>query len=356
MFIEEQLMLSKSLLCARHLTLAFVAVGLAVVLTSLLTGLEESPLTLFFAAVMVSAWYGGIGPELLATGLSVMALDYFFVPPVYALGVGLVDGIRLALFALVSVLISLLNDTRKRLAEALREQNRQKEQFLIVLAHELRTPLATILYTAEHLRRRATDPDCVEKSSAIIQRQLGTLSRLISDLLDASRLRLGKLRLCKEKVDLTRVVAHAIETARPLIDASEHRLEVKVPPEPVWLEGDPLRLEQVVGNLLINAAKYTAPPGRILLTVERVGRKARLGVQDTGIGLAPEVLPKVFDLFTQAENGSKGGLGIGLSLVRDLVALHGGTVAVRSPGPGKGSEFIMELPLPSELCLFTAVA
>jgi signal transduction histidine kinase len=319
-------------------------IGVAVLLTALLPPLEQSPSVLFFAAVALSAWYGGLGPGLLATGLAVLALDYFFIPPVYALGVGVSDGVRLGLFALVSVLISSLDEARKRLEETLREQNRHKEEFLAVLAHELRTPLTTSLHAQEILRLRGTDPATVERTRQVIERQLRTMTRLINDLLDASRPRLGKLRLFKEPMDLGCAVMRAVETARPLIESRSHRLEVSVPHDPLWLEADPTRLEQVIVNLLANAAKYTPPEGRIWLSVERSTNKVWLRVQDNGVGLTPEVLPHIFDRFAQVENGSQGGLGVGLSLVRDLVELHGGTLTARSDGPGRGSEFTVGLP------------
>ena len=319
-------------------------IALAVLVTALLPPMEQSPSTLFFAAVAVSAWYGGLGPGLLATGLSLLALDYFFVPPVYELGVGVADGVRLGLFALVSVLISSLDEARRRLEETLQEQNRHKEEFLAVLAHELRTPLSACLQSVEILRLRGTDAATVEQARQIMQRQLQTMTRLTNDLLDVGRLRLGKLRLCKESVDLVSAVDRAVQSARPLIDSRGHRLEVSVPPSALCLEADPTRLEQVIVNLLENAAKYTPPKGCIWLSVGRSDNTVCLRVKDTGVGLAPEVLPHIFDRFAQVESGSQGGLGIGLSLVRDLVELHGGTLTASSKGPGGGSEFTVRLP------------
>jgi signal transduction histidine kinase len=299
---------------------------------------------LFIAAVALSAWYGGLGPGLLATGLAVLALDYFFIPPVYALGVGVADAARLGVFSLVAILISSMDEVRKRLEAALRQENRHKEDFLAVLAHELRNPLATSLHAVEILRLRGNDTATVERTRQVIERQLRTMARLINDLLDVSRLRLGKLHLCKERVDLAGAVARAVETVRPLIESRRQRMEISVPPGPLWLEADPIRLEQIVVNLLTNAAKYTPPAGCIWLSVEQSIATVWLRIQDNGVGFAAEVLPHLFDRFAQVESGSHGGLGVGLSLVRDLVELHGGTITARSEGPGSGSEFMVGLP------------
>jgi signal transduction histidine kinase len=330
------------LLCRYGITIPVI--GLAVLLTSLLPHLEPTPSMLFFAAVSVSAWFGGLGPGLLATGLSILALDFFFVDPVYAFGVGVADAVRLGVFGLVSILISSLDETRRRLQAALREQNRHKEQFLAVLAHELRSPLSTSLHAVELLRLRASDRATVEETRQILGRQLRIMTSLINDLLDAARLRLGKLRLCKEPVELVAAVDHAVERARAVIDSRGHHLEVSVSSSSLWLEADPVRLEQILVNLLENAAKYTPPNGRIWLSIEQSLSKVWLRVKDTGIGLAPEVLPHIFDQFAQVESGSHGGLGIGLNLVRDLVELHGGTLTVTSQGRGSGSEFTVGLP------------
>jgi signal transduction histidine kinase len=319
-------------------------IGLAALLTALVPPLEETPSMFFFGAVALSAWYGGLGPGLFATGLAVLALDYFFIPPVYALGVGVSDTVRLGTFALVAILISSLDEARKRLEETLREQNRHQEDFLAVLAHELRNPLCSSLHALEVIRLRASDPATVERTRQVIERQMRTMTCLINDLLDVSRLRLGKLRLCKEPVDLTCAVARAVETTRPLIESRSHRLELSVPRGPLWLEADPIRLEQIIVNLLTNAAKYTPPEGCISLSVEQSTDRVWLRVRDNGVGLAPEVLPHIFDRFSQVESGSQGGLGVGLGLVHDLVELHGGTLTARSDGPGAGSEFTVGLP------------
>src|SRR5262249_48747404 len=181
-----------------------------------------------------------------------------------------------------------------------------------MLAHELRNPLCASLYALEALRLQGAERGTVERTRALLDRQIRNMARLIEDLLDHSRIGLGKRQLSKRTIDLTEVVAHAVETARPLITSRQHQLEVSVPEDPVPVEGDPTRLQQIVANLLTNAAKYTEPDGRIGLQVEPVEDEVLVRVRDTGIGIAPELLPRIFDLFVQARSGSQEGLGIGL--------------------------------------------
>jgi two-component system CheB/CheR fusion protein len=197
------------------------------------------------------------------------------------------------------------------------------------------------------MRMRGRDAGLVEQVRGMAERQVGHMTRLIDDLLDVSRISQGKIQLRKEPVDLATVVTRAVEATRPLIDEKGHHLAVALPGLPVSLEGDSTRLEQVISNLLNNAAKYTEPGGRIWLTAAREGTGVALRVKDTGIGLAPDMIPKIFDLFVQADRSldrAQGGLGIGLTLVNRLVEMHGGRVEAHSPGPGKGSEFVVYLP------------
>jgi signal transduction histidine kinase len=322
---------------------ALPAVAAALALTAALPPPEPCPPSLFFAAVLLSAWWGGLGPGLLATGLSVLALDFFFLPPVYSLGVGLADATRLGVFVLVALLTSSLTEARRRLTDALRLQNRRKDDFLAVLAHELRTPLSAVLCAAEVLRLPGAGREA-GRAAELVARQARQMARLIDDLLDVSRIGRGKVRLEKRAVDVGEAVARAAEAVRPQIQARRHRLEVSLTPEPVCVEADPARLEQILVNLLANAARYTDPGGVIWLTAERVGREVRLRVRDTGVGLDPRTLPHLFDLFGQARPGAGGGLGVGLSLVRALAELHGGAVEALSDGPGRGSEFVVRLP------------
>jgi PAS domain S-box-containing protein len=253
-----------------------------------------------------------------------------------------------------------LEDALRNRAEQLMEADRRKDEFLAMLAHELRNPLAP-LRNALNLERLA-DPNpktTIRDGRAIMERQIEQLVRLVDDLLDISRITRGKIQLDKERVDLALVMDRAIEGSRPSIEARRHVLEATLPPETLPLDADPVRLAQIFQNLLTNAAKYTPEGGRIRLTAEKVvGRGGSSGktdheeivvrVRDTGIGIAPEMLPKVFDLFTQAERSlarAEGGLGIGLTLVRRLTEMHGGSVEAHSEGVGRGSEFVVRLPV-----------
>jgi PAS domain S-box-containing protein len=232
-------------------------------------------------------------------------------------------------------------------AEALRVADRAKDEFLATLAHELRNPLAP-LRSALHLLRESGEPD--ESTSSLIElmeRQLDHLIRLVDDLLEMSRITRGTFTLRKERIQLADVLRNAIDTSKPLIESAHHSLSVMLPEEPLWLEGDPVRLAQIVANLLNNAARYTEDRGRICVRAERQGDMAEISVIDTGIGIAPDVLPRVFEMF---ERGTEiaargGGLGIGLSLAQRLAAMHGGSVEAHSAGPGKGSRFVVRLPL-----------
>jgi PAS domain S-box-containing protein len=244
---------------------------------------------------------------------------------------------------------------RRRLEEELRQRANQlleadhrKNEFLAMLGHELRNPLALLCNALEVVKRSGPAEPLVEPARQMMERQVLQLVRLVDDLLDVSRITFGKIQLHKEPVELAALVAQALETSRPLIDARRQELTVSLPPEPLWLEADPTRLAQVVGNLLNNAAKYTEQGGRIWLTEERQNDQVVLRVRDTGIGMGAEMLTRAFDLFVQAERSldrSEGGLGIGLTLVRRLVELHGGDVRAFSDGPGKGSEFVVRLPV-----------
>jgi signal transduction histidine kinase len=228
---------------------------------------------------------------------------------------------------------------------ALKEADRRKDEFLAMLAHELRNPLAPIRNAVEILR--AEDPALRERARQMIGRQVDHLSRLVDDLLDVSRITQRKVTLRRSVVALAAVIDSAVEVARGFIATQKQELAVSIPDRPLWIEADAVRLAQVVGNLLHNAAKFTPPGGRIALTA-RVGEAIEIMVADDGMGIAPDTLPHVFDLFTQGEASlerSQGGLGIGLSLVKGLVEMHGGTVHAQSEGPGTGSRFTIRLPL-----------
>jgi signal transduction histidine kinase len=220
------------------------------------------------------------------------------------------------------------------------------DESLATLAHELREPLATIVLALEMMPGGEGDP-AVQTARTIAQRQARRAVRMVDDLFDLCAGSRDKLPLHKELVELAAVVAGATETTAHLLAAREHRLTVSLPAEPVFLVADPLRLEQVLTNLLANAAKFTDPGGHIRLTAKAEAGQAVLRVRDNGRGIAPDLLPRVFDLFRQGSGiGNKGarGLGLGLALVKSLVELHGGSVAARSDGPGTGSEFVVHLP------------
>jgi PAS domain S-box-containing protein len=239
--------------------------------------------------------------------------------------------------------------TPRRAAERAREeQERRKDEFLAMLAHELRNPLAPIAGALHVLEIAADDPENCARARQIMQRQVDQLVRLVDDLLDVSRITRGKIGLQCERVELADVIQRAVETTRPMIDAQRHRLVVNLPTEPVMLDADPIRLAQVLSNLLNNAAKYTEPGGWIEVRTARVGEEVEIQVCDNGLGMSPEMLARVFDLFVQERHSldrAQGGLGIGLTLVRRLVELHGGHVEARSPGLGQGSVFVVRLPL-----------
>jgi CheY-like chemotaxis protein/two-component sensor histidine kinase len=226
--------------------------------------------------------------------------------------------------------------------------DRRKDEFLATLAHELRNPLAPLQNSLELLRRAGDNKSTNELARSMMERQIAQLVRLIDDLLDVSRITKGKLHLRKKRVELRDVLNIAIESALPLIERSDLELAVELSPQPVYIQADPIRLAQVFLNLLSNAVKYTDKAGHIWLTALRRGNEAIVAVRDSGIGIASEHLAYVFEMFSQVTSAldrSQGGLGIGLSLVKGLVELHGGTIDARSGGPGLGSEFTVSLPI-----------
>lgn len=240
-----------------------------------------------------------------------------------------------------------LEDTVNERTRELRESNRAKDEFLATLAHELRNPLAPIRNAVELMQHCNLGDPTLRRARDIIERQVGHMTRLIDDLLDVSRIQRGKIKLQKRPLDLAMAVANSVESCTPFINARHHELTVSLAPEPLVVLADATRLEQIVTNLLHNAAKYTEPRGRITLSAARDGDEIVLRVRDTGIGIAPEMLPRIFDLCFQADDSlerTHGGLGVGLTLVRYLAQLHGGSVQAFSAGLGQGSEFVVRLP------------
>ncbi len=236
----------------------------------------------------------------------------------------------------------------KQTEEALKEANRRKDEFLATLAHELRNPLAPILNAVNILRSRGTAEPELQWCQDVIDRQVQQMARLLDDLLDVSRITRNRLLLRKKQIELAEVVQNAVEVSTPLLAANSHELTVTLPSEPLYVEADLTRLAQVFSNLLNNAARYTERNGHIWLTAERHSNEIVVTVKDTGIGIPAEMLAKVFDLFTQVERPlkwSRSGLGIGLALTKQLVEMHGGSIEAYSPGSGKGSEFVVRLPM-----------
>jgi PAS domain S-box-containing protein len=237
---------------------------------------------------------------------------------------------------------------RHQTEQALRDADRRKDEFIATLAHELRNPLAPLRHCLHILQMESAGAVDTPRLHAMMERQVRHLVRLVDDLLEVSRISRGKIELRRERVDLAQVVQHAVETSRPLVDAGRHALELDLAPAPLLLDADPVRLAQVFANLLNNAAKYTPHGGRIAVHAAAEGPAAVLRVRDNGVGIPADMLPRVFDMFSQVDHTidqAQGGLGIGLTLVRSLVELHGGTVSAHSAGRGCGAEFVVRLPL-----------
>jgi signal transduction histidine kinase len=245
---------------------------------------------------------------------------------------------------------SLVAETEERRAAeaALRDADRRKDEFLATLAHELRNPLAPMVNAVAILRRAGKDEHVAERAHSMMERQLAQMVRLVDDLLDVARITTGKLTVRRESIELAPIVRSAVETVRPLIDARKHELTVSLPEQPIYLHADATRLGQVFSNLLNNAAKYTEDGGRIAFSASVEDGWLTVQVTDNGIGIAPETLSRVFEMFAQVDQSierKQAGLGVGLTLARRLIELHEGTLEVRSPGLGKGSTFTVRLPL-----------
>jgi CheY-like chemotaxis protein len=232
-------------------------------------------------------------------------------------------------------------------AAELSDLHRRKDEFLAMLSHELRNPLAPLLNAVQLLGLQKNENQLQRQARTVIERQVTQLTLLVDDLLEVSRMTTGHIQFRPERLVVNDILEHAIETTRPLLEQHRHEVTVSLSPEPIWLDADAARLEQIVVNLLTNAAKYTTDGGQVWLTAEQDGQECVLTVRDTGVGISPELLPRIFDLFTQGEQSlarSKGGLGIGLALVQRLTQLHGGTIEAHS-ALGNGSEFVVRLPI-----------
>jgi signal transduction histidine kinase len=231
--------------------------------------------------------------------------------------------------------------------EELTSVNRRKDEFLAMLSHELRSPLSSIHYAVRLLGRQMGESSAQRQIQARIERQLGRMTQLVDELLDISRITSGRLHLQCERIDLRVIVNNAIETLESDVIEHNHRLSAELPDAPVWLQADPARLEQVFVNLLANASRYTDAGGELTVRVHTKDSQAVVRIRDSGMGIAPDALPNIFDLFKQGNTGdprSRAGLGVGLAVVRNLVELHGGRVTAASAGAGQGSEFVVRLP------------
>jgi signal transduction histidine kinase/CheY-like chemotaxis protein len=359
------------------LAVAFVVAAVVVKLVFLPDAGVKLPYLMLYPAVILAALYGGRAPGLLAAVLAVVAIDVFWIEPIGQfggadpydwLGMGLFLGISAAIIFIIEAMqrasagISAAEAELKIAAErdqAGKEADRRKDEFLATLAHELRNPLAPLRNAAYILRdSRRSEPE-LKWSRDVIERQVRHMARLLDDLLDVSRITSGKLELRKEPCSLVAVVESARETSQPSIHDGGHELTVELPSEPVYLEADPVRLSQVLSNLLNNAARYTPAGGRIRLRAATRGRELTVTIADNGVGISGDMLPLVFDMFSQGNPRlarSAGGLGIGLALARGLVEAHGGTIEARSEGAGKGSEFIVRLPIVTDAVAATSRA
>ena len=324
---------------------------------------DRLPFALVVASLSAIVWLAGLGPGLVAAVLGYVAADWFFVSPRHTFGVQSVDDVTsmIGYFIVAGSVLGFGEAARRareraeerareleRAEESLRESDRRKDEFLAMLGHELRNPLAPIRNAVEILNAVGSAGNEARSARAIINRQVSHMARLLDDLLDVSRIARGKIRLRQERCDLARIARNTVEDYRPTLTEAGLAVRMESEADRVWVDGDPQRLAQIVGNLLHNARKFTGPGGTVVVRTASVdGGAVELSVRDTGIGIAPAVLPRLFEPFVQADEGldrSRGGLGIGLALVRGIVGLHGGTVSAQSDGAGKGALFTLRLP------------
>lgn len=341
--------------------LAAVAVGAAALLTHFLAGLGDAGITpLFFAAVLLSAWYGGLGPGLLGTLLSGAATTYLLVRPHAITPHAVQDHVlRLIVFTIVAVLTSSLHGAMKRAAaasrrarEAAESASAAKSQFLAMVSHELRTPLSPVLMVAEMLEQDPSLPAAIRKDIQTIRRNVDLEIRLIEDLVDLTRVSVGKLHLRNEPLDLRDPLQAAVQVCRADLSDKGLDFSLELAARPHTIEGDPVRLQQVFWNLLRNAVKFTPAGGRVRVA-SRVSGDRRLVVEiaDTGIGIDPPQLSRIFEAFEQGDPDIQvrfGGLGLGLAICQAVLEAHHGSISAASPGRGQGATFTVVLP-PSKL-------
>lgn len=308
---------------------------------------EHLVFSVYTLAVSFAAWAGGLSPALVTALLSSLLATYLFTEPRGHFQINNAEALcALILFLVISLIIGVLSEISLRSQERAREAEQQKDDFLAILAHELRNPLAIIHYTnlSEDQFRSTGQP----ARSEIIDRQVQQLDQMIEDLLDISHVSRGKFRLKSEAVDVATLVGAALQETESIIASRGHELSVERPTSELTVWGDPIRLEQVITNLLTNAATYTPKGGKLEFQAKQENNRVVLRVRDNGLGIPKEMLSRIFDLQTQMARSldrSGSSLGVGLALVRTLVELHGGTISAVSDGPNRGSEFTVSLPL-----------
>jgi signal transduction histidine kinase/DNA-binding NarL/FixJ family response regulator len=343
---------------------AILATGVAIwVRASLQPWLgNQCEFSLFYLSVLVTLWIAGTRPAIFAIVLGSIAAEHFFIAPLSSIYIHDVpDLVQLSIFIIVNVTATLLfsrlvrqrelaencSDENRKLSETLRIADERKDEFLALLAHELRNPLAPIRTSLALLERRPDSPETVSRMCEVIGRQANHLVRITDDLLDVSRFSRGKVTLKIQRLDLRDPVYDAVEMTNDLIEDKHHTLQLLLPDEPVWVNGDRVRLAQLFANLLGNAAKYTPTAGRISLQVETLDESVSVAVTDNGIGFSPEQAERILAPFTQVDTSRTreyGGLGLGLTIVSRLVAMHEGKLETFSRGPGRGSRFTVSLP------------
>jgi signal transduction histidine kinase/CheY-like chemotaxis protein len=343
----------------RGYVIALIGAGLLLLIDQTVDSFEVRNFLLavnFFLTVVLASAVGGWKPGMVATVLAMAVHVYAFVEPRYDLKLPPQrEVLRILAYCIAGGAVSFLSEALQRAWDRVRERqqelelaNQRKNEFLATLAHELRNPLAPLRNGVQVLRLAGGDPAVAEDCLAMMERQLAHTARLVDDLLDVSRISRGRIELRKQHLELREVIEHAVETSRSVIEAAGHQLTIDVPLTPIVVDGDVTRLAQVVSNMLNNAAKYTDCGGSIRLSVKQEGREAVIRVRDNGIGIPASMLPHVFEMFAQIDRSAprtQGGLGIGLSLAKVLVELHGGEITVHSDGPGRGAEFTIRLPV-----------
>lgn len=319
---------------------------------------EHLSFSFHYLAVSSAAWIGGVRPAAVTAMLSALVGNFFFTDPYHSLEINTNEElVNLVFFIVVSVIIGALSEISLRALARAKQAEKEKDNFMAAVAHEMRSPISVIYY-ANELNRMATTEQPNDQLE-VIDRQVHHLNLMIEDLLDVSRVARGKINLHRQRVDASAIVAGAVERARPLVENHKHTLKIELPPRSMSLFVDPVRMEQVLTNLLTNAAKYTPDGGEIVVRAETIADTAIFTVRDNGIGIAQDMLPRVFELFVQAEAGrdrAEGGLGIGLALARKIAEMHGGTVQVSSAGKNRGSEFVVSLPLEQPAAVSSSLA